>query len=1021
MTDGRRHSVDIPLSKTLVALKRVRSLRDPATNSLSKFSTFVDHMNWETNSFNADFMTLDKLSHNSDNRSLPGSDDLHPNDKEEVIGSDAELDSRMREALCDPGFSSSKKAVRVGNRGLDSRRNRKVHDSDFPTLVSDKIYENGHGCDRSCCKDLGSKNKRRCDKPLKTYGLVEEFLRSKLGSPCLSLSDANTSRSNRSMWMFANEEVDIVDTNHNGCGLTYCWSRTPRSRDNHSLPSDVEDHPLLFCEGRETDNLEEERGSTCFKRDSAQYLESPRSLSQKYRPRSFNELIGQRVVAQSLSSAVLKGKVAPIYLFHGAEGTGKTSTARIFAAALNCLSHDENRPCRFCRECSLFFSGRSRDVKELDASRINRTDRIKALLKSASLVPFSSRFKVFVIDECQFLRGEAWAAILNSLDELPQHVAFVMITSEFDKLPRNVASRCQRYHFSKIKGIDMVVRLQKICLDENLEFDEVALELVATKSNGSLRDAETMLDQLSLLGKKISVSLVYELIGVVSDDDLLDLLDLALSSDTTNTVKRARELMRSRVDPMQLIAQLANLIMDILAGRCQAGDSEVGRKFFGQHNFAEVGLPKLRNALKVLSDTEKQLRASKNQATWLTVALLQFSNSDSSQADANELKICPKNSYSREDGFRSSSSVESLKHPIHSECNYNGPHCERRQNEMDGKLGIIWQRTADICNSNSLKNFLQKEGTLSAIYINQGLAIAEIEFCHPDHVSRAEKSWKLIASALQHVLGCNVEIRIHLSSASSIKNVKVNNSCSFWNCVGRQRTKSSSSTTDGFDVTSTACFSESALKQQPCGEVPQSDHGSRFSPYVQPSEAVTIRSIEGNALSTNAVMSSGTKQDELPTGSSVEYEYLKAESTEGQDLGVESESHPGCFARAVKFPRRLFASDTACCQPKNNLVIRVPKKASSETCFCTNKCFIFCSGSDVQGVCNNSSGNVNENGPAKDLQVDSTSHCWKPPRFPVRKSCIQLGQRRRHRLQLVSCFLPCVTVKQQLHDVNKEL
>ncbi|KAK1295123.1 hypothetical protein QJS10_CPA16g00314 [Acorus calamus] len=922
MTDGRRHSVDIPLSKTLVALKRVRSLRDPATNSLSKYSAFVDHMNWETNSFNADFVTLDKLSHNSDNRSLPGSDDLHPNDQDEVIGSDAELDSKMREALRDPGFSSSKKVVRVGNRGLDSRRNRRVHDSDFPTLVSDKIYENGHGCDRSCCKDLGSKNKRRCDKPLKTYGFVEEFLRSKLGSPCLSLSDANTSRSNRSMWMFANEEVDIADTNHNGCGLTYCWSRTPRSRDNHSLPSDVEDHPLLFCEGREMDNLDEERGSTCFKKDSAQYLESPRSLSQKYRPRSFNELIGQRVVVQSLSSAVLKGKVAPIYLFHGAEGTGKTSTARIFAAALNCLSHDENRPCRFCRECSLFFSGRSRDVKELDASRINRTDRIKALLKSASLVPFSSRFKVFVIDECQFLRGEAWAAILNSLDELPQHVAFVMITSEFDKLPRNVASRCQRYHFPKIKGIDMVERLQKICLDENLEFDEVALELVATKSNGSLRDAETMLDQLSLLGKKISVSLVYELIGVVSDDDLLDLLDLALSSDTTNTVRRARELMRSRVDPMQLIAQLANLIMDILAGRCQAGNSEVGRKFFGQHNFAEVGLPKLRHALKVLSDTEKQLRASKNQATWLTVALLQFSNSDSSQADADELKICPKDSYLREDGFRSSSSVESLKHPIPS------------------------------------------------------LAIAEIEFCHPDHVSRAEKSWKLIASALQHVLGCNVEIRINLSSTSSTKNVKVNNSCSFWNCVGRQRTKTSSSTTDGTDVTSTACFSESALKKQPCGEVPQSDHGSRFSPFVQSSEAVTIRSIEGNALSTNAMMSNGTKQDELPTGSSVEYEYLKAESTEGQDLGVESESHPGCFARAVKFPRRLFTSDTACCQPKNNLVIPVPKKASSETCFCTNKCFIFCSGSDVQGVCNNSSGNENENGiPSNFLEVLFDTSC----------------------------------------------
>ncbi|KAF2293238.1 hypothetical protein GH714_040594 [Hevea brasiliensis] len=169
-------------------------------------------------------------------------------------------------------------------------------------------------------------------------------------------------------------------------------------------------------------------------------------------------------------------------------------------------------------------------------------------------------------------------------------------------------------------------------------FDElVALDFIAARSNGSLRDAEMMLDQLSLLGKRITMSLAYELIGVVSDDELLDLLDLALSSDTSNTVIRARDLMRSRIDPMQLVTQLANLIMDILAGKCQEDTSEVRRKFSRRHA-SEMDMQRLSHALKILSETEKQLRMSKNQSTWLTVALLQLSSLESPSLDANDPK-----------------------------------------------------------------------------------------------------------------------------------------------------------------------------------------------------------------------------------------------------------------------------------------------------------------------------------------------------------------------------------------------
>ena len=212
------------------------------------------------------------------------------------------------------------------------------------------------------------------------------------------------------------------------------------------------------------------------------------------------------MVARSLLGAVCKGRITSLYLFHGPRGTGKTSASRIFAAALNCLSLEEHRPCGLCHECVVFFSGRSRDVKEVDSVRINRRDRVRSLIKKAATPPVSSRFKVFIVDECHLLHQDTWATVLHSLDSLSQHVIFVMITPDLDKLPRSAVSRSQRYHFPKIKDADITNRLAKFCLEEGLDFDQVALDFIAVKSNGSMRDAEMMLDQLSLLSKMITMS-----------------------------------------------------------------------------------------------------------------------------------------------------------------------------------------------------------------------------------------------------------------------------------------------------------------------------------------------------------------------------------------------------------------------------------------------------------------------------------------------------------------------------------
>ncbi|CAN7081645.1 unnamed protein product [Brassica oleracea var. botrytis] len=690
MGEVRRHSLDVPITRTLVALRRVRSLRDPCTNSMSKFASLLENVKWETASnsgislqFVNDDAHVGLVPYESYSimEELENGCDLHKLSNRVLNG---------EEDACSPSSGN------LSGKGRDLACNMPTH---YSTKLASSVGE---------------------------YG-------SHVGSPMTS--------TNHSYGL--DEDVDFANECNRGCGIASCWSRTPRYRGSNQS-SDVEEYPLL------SSNPESNAVTPRSNHETVS-----RSLSQKFRPKSFDELVGQEVVVKCLLSTILRGRITSVYLFHGPRGTGKTSTSKIFAAALNCLSQAaRSRPCGSCSECT--SSRRSMVVKEIDSAKLNRPSYLRSLIKSAALPPVSSRFKVFIVDECQLLSQETWGTLLNCLDNFSQHSVFILVTSELEKLPRNVLSRSQKYHFSKVCDADVASKLGKICVEEGIEFDQGAVDFIASKSDGSLRDAEIMLDQLSLLGKRITTSLAYKLIGVVSDDELLDLLDLALSSDTSNTVIRARELMRSKIDPMQLISQLANVIMDIIAGKSQENSSATRLRFLTRHT-SEEEMQKLSNALKILSDTEKHLRASKNQTTWLTVALLQLSNTDSSSYAANENGVCLRSQGSK-DGDRSSTTS--------SEC----PGDAVKQTEECQDINCnetaetVWKTVTELCCSDSLKRFLWKRGRLTSLTIDKGssVAIAELEFYTPQHVTRAEKSWKMIADSFQSVLGCNVEIRMNL-------------------------------------------------------------------------------------------------------------------------------------------------------------------------------------------------------------------------------------------------------------------
>ncbi|XP_057972171.1 protein STICHEL-like 2 isoform X2 [Malania oleifera] len=1041
MSDGRRHSVDIPISKALLALRRVRSLRDPTTNSLDKFYAPPDTLNWETNSndgISLKFVNGCQEGCPDDNIHL-GSKSIHTNgEREETVGS-YELNDLSK---ADPKLISWENSDRVRNTGSTLMRTKQGEGSEYCGSNNGEMcgcksfgerYCTDHrdkGWDLTCITPSSdrledviscdiesfhvermdhnrSKRKLKYKNQIKSSWAVGDVL-SRVGSPCLSASDALLERSSHSSSLIANDRVDD-DHSHLGCGIRCCWSRTPKFR-QLNFPYDSEDRPLLSGEVDEIVLSRQRRGCKSINNEIIPCSDSPRTLSQKFMPRSFSELVGQSVVARSLLSAVSRGRITSFYLFHGPRGTGKTSASRIFAAALNCLSLEEHKPCGLCQQCVLFFSGRSGDVKEVDSMRINRMDRVRILMKNAASPPVSSRYKVFIIDECQLLRGETWATVLRNLECIPQHVVFVMITADLDKLPRSVVSRSQRYHFPKIKDADIASRLGKICVEECLDFDQVALDFIAAKCNGSLRDAEMMLDQLSLLGKRITISLAHELIGIVSDDELLDLLDLAMSSDTTNTVRRARELMRSRIDPMQLISQLANLIMDILAGKCQDGASEVRKKFFGRCTY----LQKLSHALKVLSETEEQLRTSKNQTTWLTVALLQLNSVEGSFLDVNDSRVWLGTVSQRDGDFCCTSSTGKSSEHFTGACDENKLNQLGMQEDCKGTLESIWRRATEMCQSNSLKNFLRKQGKLSSVCVNQGLAIAELEFSQPDYVSRAEKSWKLIASSLQSVLNCNVEIRINLVPCASVgKFLKAKKSSfSFFGCSRRMLRKSSSLTECGINQSDCSDMaSEKGMIKNKMIETCSSDRGSQILHvcYHRREVAATIRDGEGNALSTGAVFPPRLSRDDMMKVLSSQIDSFKevGRDSGGQILYVqEPERQPNCFSRSVRFHKRLCSSErskTVCLgtQPEDKIALSIPRKKPIDAYFCANNSYNFCGSSNT---CTNSCSG-DEDGPRDDSKV----HCWSTPTFPLRK--VRQSNHPGQRSHLVAWVLPCAAAK----------
>ena len=292
-------------------------------------------------------------------------------------------------------------------------------------------------------------------------------------------------------------------------------------------------------------------------------------LHHKYRPQTFKELIGQEAIANTLSNALELEKIAPAYLFTGPRGTGKTSSARILAKSLNCLNYERPTPtpCGKCEVCSAIASGNALDVIEIDAASNTGVDNIREIIERSRFAPVQSRYKVYAIDECHMLSTAAFNALLKTLEEPPPQVVFILATTDPQRVLSTIISRCQRFDYRRIRLDAMISHLQDIAEQENIAITPQALTLTAQIANGGLRDAESLLDQLSLFPEEITVERIWDLVGAVPERDLLALLTAIRKQDVEDIVAQCRNLLDRGREPLVLLQNLAGFYLNLLIAK----------------------------------------------------------------------------------------------------------------------------------------------------------------------------------------------------------------------------------------------------------------------------------------------------------------------------------------------------------------------------------------------------------------------------------------------------------------------
>ena len=282
------------------------------------------------------------------------------------------------------------------------------------------------------------------------------------------------------------------------------------------------------------------------------------ALYRKYRPQTFDDVLGQTAVTQTIKTQLVSGKMSHAYLFTGSRGTGKTTCARILAKAVNCLNPQDGNPCNCCTACRTIDSGACMDVLEIDAASNNGVDNVRELRDDAIYTPSQVKMRVYIIDEVHMLSISAFNALLKIIEEPPEHLLFILATTELHKVPATILSRCQRFSFRRISQEDIAARLQYVAYQENIDLDDAAARVLARMADGGMRDGLSLLDQCasSAVGE-LTAEQVYACLGIAGEQKCGELMGYVAAHDTRNALALFNRLYAEGKDLSALLDEMA--------------------------------------------------------------------------------------------------------------------------------------------------------------------------------------------------------------------------------------------------------------------------------------------------------------------------------------------------------------------------------------------------------------------------------------------------------------------------------
>ena len=303
------------------------------------------------------------------------------------------------------------------------------------------------------------------------------------------------------------------------------------------------------------------------------------ALYRRFRPMKFSEILGQEHITKTLKNQIIANRVGHAYLFTGCRGCGKTSSAKVLARAVNCLNPKDGEPCNECEICKAALDGSLTDIVEMDAASNNGVDDIRAIRDEVNFLPTLAKYRVYIIDEVHMLSAGAFNALLKTLEEPPKHVKFILATTEPQKLPATILSRCQRFDFKKISPENIITNLKKVCEECKIKYDDGALNLIAELSEGAMRDALSILERCAQDGENsISEEKIKDLVGIPKTIYISSIMESIINFDATKVLSQTKEIIDEGKDPANILYELIKYARDLMLLKTTKSVSNVYNK-----------------------------------------------------------------------------------------------------------------------------------------------------------------------------------------------------------------------------------------------------------------------------------------------------------------------------------------------------------------------------------------------------------------------------------------------------------